>query len=357
VVRDGWIWSRGTDLAVFGGSAAVALALAGLGRAVSPAGHVPTWAWLVFVLAIDVAHVWTTLFRTYLDKEEVAARRLLYIGLPLMCYAIGVALHLTSSRAFWRALAYVAVFHFVRQQIGWVAIYRARSGATARIDRIIDDGIVYAATGFPLIYWHAHLPRAFQWFMPGDFVDHVVAARVFGALVVPAAACYLALAVAYLLRGLQHLRAGRAQWGKHLVVLTTGLIWFVGIVAYDDDFSFTVTNVTVHGIPYMALLWAYARARADERPTGWIAKIVGVGLGAFFVTALALAFVEEMLWDRFIWHERPHLFGQGAVLDPVLQSLLIPLLALPQAVHYALDGLLWRRKDAGVAQARALGFV
>jgi hypothetical protein len=31
-------------------------------------------------------------------------------------------------------------------------------------------------------------------------------------------------------------------------------------------------------------------------------RIAGGGVGAFFAVALSLAFVEEMLWDRLIWH-------------------------------------------------------
>jgi hypothetical protein len=39
-------------------------------------------------------------------------------------------------------------------------------------------------------------------------------------------------------------------------------------------------------------------------------------------------------------------------------ALLVPLLALPQATHYVLDGMLWRRGDTRrlPAQRRALGF-
>jgi hypothetical protein len=354
--QDGWIWGRTTDLAVFGGSAALALTLAAFAPELAPDAEVPLWAWLAFVLAIDVAHVWTTLFRTYLDREELASRPLLYAGLPVACYAVGVALHRHSALLFWRVLAYVAVFHFVRQQVGWVAIYRARAGVTGRLDRALDDAVIYAATLLPLLHWHANLPRAFQWFVPGDFIHDPSAQRLLAELVLPGAIVYLLLAIGYCARSLQLARQGRALWGKHLVVVSTAATWFFGIVARNDDFAFTVTNVTVHGIPYMALLWAYARARALDRPTGRVALVVGWGVGGFFAVALGLACAEELLWDGLIWHDRGHLFRGGYELGVLTESLVVPLLALPQTVHYALDGVLWRSKDAGIAQARALGF-
>src|SRR5688500_3127326 len=95
-----WIWSRRTDLAVFGGSAALALALLALAPALSDDGALPSWAWFALVLGLDVAHVWTTAFRTYLDRDEVAKRRLLYGLLPPACWLAGVLVHFASPLAF-----------------------------------------------------------------------------------------------------------------------------------------------------------------------------------------------------------------------------------------------------------------
>lgn len=352
-----WIWGRSVDLAVFGGSAALALALAAVAPTISEDGALPTWGWIAFVLAVDVAHVHTTLFRTYLDRDELRRRRALYIATPIACWLAGVALHAASHLAFWRALAYVAVFHFIRQQVGWVAIYRARAGERSRLDRLLDDALVYAATGFPLLWWHANLPRPFRWFLEGDFVT----APWLAAMVAPAGALYAAIAALYVARAAQRaLRGEPLNTGKHLVVAGTAATWYVGIVALDSDFAFTVTNVIGHGVPYMALLWFYTRERAREAPGSLVARIATGGVAAFLAVALAAAFAEELLWDRLVWHDRPSLFGGGdreqALLGPLGQALVVPLLAVPQATHYVLDAVLWRRGDTGPAQARALGF-
>jgi hypothetical protein len=354
--RGAWLWGRQVDLAVFGGSAALALALAACAPVVALGGKLPEWAWLALVVGLDVAHVWTTLFRTYLDAEELARRRALYVAVPLGCYLVGVLLHHHGAATFWRVLAYTAIFHFVRQQVGWVAIYRARAGERSRLDRWLDDAVVYAATGWPLLYWHAHA-RSFHWLAPGD----VPTLGWLRPLVGPAGVVYLALLAAYAARALERRRAGLPfNAGKHVVVVSTAAVWFFGIVAVDQDYTFTVTNVIVHAVPYLALLWAYARARAEERPRSLVARVVRGGLVAFFSVALFLAFAEEMLWERLVWHDRPGWFGgadrDAPLLSEAARAFVVPLLALPQAVHYVLDGLLWRRKDTGSAQARALGF-
>jgi hypothetical protein len=141
------------------------------------------------------------------------------------------------------------------------------------------------------------------------------------------------------------------------VVLTTVLGWYGGIVWARDDWAFTVLNVLPHGVPYFALLWAYGKARQETAPGTPGSRLVGAGVGAFLGVLIALAFAEEVLWDRVIWHDRDWLFGLLPEVDAGSWAhLLVPLLALPQSTHYVLDAFLWRRGSTGPEQARALGF-
>lgn len=356
--RSRWIWGARVDLSVFVGSAVVALALAVCAPwLASPGGGLPVWGYLLFVIAVDVAHVYATLFRTYLDPDELRERPALYLGVPLACFVGGVWIYQASPLWFWRVLAYAAVIHFVRQQVGWVAIYRARLGERDRLDRWIDAATIYAATGYPLLVWHASPPRAFDWFVPGDFFHLALPAGALDA----ARIAYFAVVTAYVARTAVHVAARRRfNLGKHVVVGATIACWYVGIVATDGDFTFTVTNVLIHGIPYMALLWAYTWERGAEAPKSLIGRVAAVGVLGFLGVGLALALFEELVWDRWVWHDHPTLFGgEGANFwDPssLTMSFLVPLLAVPQATHYALDAVLWRRRDTGPAQARALGF-
>jgi hypothetical protein len=128
-----------------------------------------------------------------------------------------------------------------------------------------------------------------------------------------------------------------------LLVLATWVTWYGGIVLARDDFSFTVMNVGLHGVPYFALLWRYARGRLAEGGYGRLAPLVRVGLPGFLGGLLALAFGEEWLWDKLHWHEHGALFGEGGLRLPEdLLALVVPLLALPQATHYVLDAFIWK---------------
>lgn len=344
-----WLVSRPWDLAVFGGSAALAFALLLWGHVTGLLDtSTPPWAWVATILFVDVAHVWSTAYRVYLDPEELSRRPGLFAGVPLAVYVVGVLLYSASSGLFWRVLAYVAVYHFVRQQYGWVALYRRRLGQTTRLDRFIDDAAIYAATIYPILWWHGHMPREFEWFIEGDFLPGMPAevVRLLGPVHWIIMGTYVARQIQLRLRGVP------TSTGKDLIVATTWLAWYVGIVALDSDYAFTVTNVLIHGIPYLGLIWIYGRSRWKNSNAA-LARLFRPRAWPLYVAPLVLvAWSEEWIWDRFVWHERGAIFpGPEWLPSPEWLALLVPLLALPQASHYVLDAWIWKvKQNPGVAR-------
>src|SRR5689334_5214257 len=116
-----WLFSPRVDLFAFLGSATVSLLALWIGARLGVLNDdSPDWIWIPFVLLIDVAHVYATAFRVYFDIDELKRRPLLYSVVPLVGFAASVMLYSQGELFFWRALAYLAVFHFIRQQYGWV---------------------------------------------------------------------------------------------------------------------------------------------------------------------------------------------------------------------------------------------
>ena len=335
--RSPWLFSCPVDLAAFLGSAVLALGLLAVGK---PLGLLhadsPEWTWVTAVLLIDVAHVYATGFRVYFVREELHRRTWLYTLAPLLSFLIGLAVYSESPAVFWRLLAYLAVLHFVRQQAGWVSLYRTRGNEREPIGRWIDTLAIYLATVYPLVHWHAHLPRDFWWFREHDF------APVPSLLVVGITPVYWLTMVAYAGRSVWR-GVARQEWniGKDIVVISTALCWYLGIITFNSDYAFTVTNVIIHGVPYMVLVYWYRWHRSGFRRTrGKLVSRPAAFVGLIWV----LAYVEEMLWDRGVWHEREWLFGSAWYLGRI-ELLLVPLLAVPQLTHYILDGFIWRRRS------------
>jgi hypothetical protein len=339
-LRNGWVFSPRGDLLAFAGP----LVLAGVvvllvARGGGLGADVPPWAFALLIVGCDVAHVWSTLFRTYLDPRERRRRAAALALVPAGCFLGGVLLHALDGAWFWRALAYLAAFHFVRQQWGFMAYSRRAAGETSRFDRVLDQVAIYDATLFPLLWWHANLPRAFVWFVDGDFVAGTPAA-----VGDAGHAVHFAVLGAWVARQAWLFARGRGvNLGKALVLGTTWVAWYGGIVVLDSDVAFTATNVLAHGVPYLVLVrrWGTARFRGERGAVAAVFRPAGVV--AFYGIVLALAFVEEGLWDRLVWRTHGSLFPVPAAdLGAGVLAVLVPLLAVPQATHYVLDALLWR---------------
>ena len=335
-----WLFSASVDLWTFLGSTGLALGLLALG---SWCGWLdrdsPEWLWIASVVLIDVAHVYATGFRVYFDGVELHRRPWLYALVPVLAFVIGAAVYSEGHLLFWRTLAYLAVFHFVRQQSGWVALYRAKAGDRDLAGRVTDTAAIYLATIYPLVYWHSH-PRRFAWFVATDFAQlPVIAERIL-------APVYWTALGLYALRSLyQALARRRYNPGKDIVMLTTAVCWYAGIVSFNSDYAFTVTNVITHGVPYMVLVYWYREHRpkvasiASPVPSRrWTRLLTFVGV------LWLLAYAEELFWDCGVWHDRPWLFGPAWEIGE-FDQFLVPLLAVPQITHYILDGFIWRRRS------------
>ena len=310
--------------------------------------NMPDAGWVILILLVDVAHVYSTLYRTYFDPQALTRQRSLLWTIPFFSFVAGVLLYSISSLLFWRVLAYVAVFHFVRQQYGFMRVYSRREPKGTWAARL-DMFTIYAATLYPILYWHLRGPRNFNWFVDGDFVF------------VPAAFLLPVLTVAYGL--IVALYAGKemVQWFKTracnvpklAVISGTLLSWYFGIVHFNGDMAFTLLNVVSHGIPYMALVWLYGEKQYRKKERGYaFLKLVFSRWGVLLFLGLIFlfAFVEEGLWDLTLWKEHKNIFGTGRLLDVELSNpvlcIVVPLLALPQVTHYILDGFIWKvRKE------------
>lgn len=332
--------------------------------------NLPLWAWVSFVLLVDVAHVYATLFRTYLDKNAFAQNKTVLLVIPIVCWAIGSLLYSVDALLFWKALAYLAVFHFIRQQYGFVALYSRKQPSVFDRFKRLDHALVYMATIYPMMFWHTHLPRNFNWFIEGDFIESIPQLATDTALGI-----YATLAILYVAKELLLLRTtGYFNVPKNLLILGTALSWWIGIVTLNSDMAFTMTNVVSHGVPYMALIWlmhhqspqhatasavslqdTHASASAvslqEEKPA-WLQRFTKVALTyapVFVLFLIGLAYLEEGLWDGFIWREHTAFFSMFShlpeITDKSMLAILIPLLSLPQSTHYVLDGFIWRMKD------------
>lgn len=312
------------------------------------ASQLPLWLWAMLIIGIDVAHVYATLFRTYWRPKSIRVNKHLLLWVPFCCWVIGIILYAIDGMLFWRGLTYLAVFHFIRQQYGFMAIYSRKNSEPFKTWGWLDTAIIYLATIYPLVYWHAHLPRNFNWFIEGDFIPGLSLSICFALGIV-----YLGLGLLYCAKeSVLSLRHHQFNVPKNLLILGTAISWYVGIIQLNADMAFTATNVISHGIPYMALVWFQNKRLFRDQNLGNGRRILNKALSleisvlGFIFILLLLAWLEEGLWDGFIWREHLALFTPFTHLPYHLSTWtltwLVPFLAMPQAAHYVFDGFIWR---------------
>lgn len=292
------------------------------------------WAWLILVLGVDVSHVYSTLYRTYFDSSESSYDRRLLLWIPGIVFSMSVLLSAMSLPLFWMVLAYVAVFHFARQQVGFLKIY-SRRHEQPRWAEILDIVFVYIVTIGSILIWHLQGPKSFNWFVEKDFFYLLIfkdQVEILEKLVIVFFFMWVGKEIWMFVR---HRLLNPA---KSLLIFSTAVSWYFGIVYFDSDFVFTFSNVVSHGVPYMALIWTSQQKQ----------KKVFSFLPLFLGILLALAFFEEALWDSLVWRDHDMFFSSFYFL-PYLElefwrALTVSILILPQLTHYVLDGFIWKMK-------------
>lgn len=301
------------------------------------------WRWLFIIVFIDVGHVWSTIFRTYLHKEAFENLKKHLVILPLFCFTFFSSLYFYSDFIFWRVMAYLALFHFMRQQVGFLNIY-LRKYNPELFHRRFSTLVLWLTMLIPVLDWHFR-HRDFTWFMEGDFFS----------LNLPDISHYLWISFfiiysLYIVYEIKNIKKDKIAANLH-ILLTLG-IWGGGISFLNNEFAFTLTNVVHHGIPYIALVWMSSLniKEYQAKPkllNSLLYKSTFLKFISFIVIILSFAIFEEYLWDIFVWHEREGFFPliSFVELDPIFLSLVVGLLSTPQTTHYLLDGFIWKREN------------
>ncbi len=309
--------------------------------------EIPEFMWLFLVVFIDVGHVYSTMYRTYVDKELVTKNKNLFFGLPLLLLVLSILLHSISGLLFWRLLAYMAVYHFIRQQYGFLKIY-SRKNNYSKLKQRTDAFTIYAVTILPVLYWHFSNNRNFTWFIKGDFYlmnfDPLISQIIVFVF-------WLVIALYAISEIKETLSSGKLNVQKNSVVIGTALSWYIGIIYFNSDLVFTFLNVVCHGIPYMALVWIHGKkSNATKEKTGFLKIIYGrFSLVLFLIPLLLFAYIEEGFWDTFVWNEHGAVFfsfkNSSVSLSKTFLNIVVPLLSLPQLFHYVIDGFIWKIRN------------
>ncbi|MEG0915781.1 MAG: hypothetical protein RSF68_02070 [Myroides sp.] len=293
--------------------------------------------WVVFIVFIDVAHVYASLFKTYLNKTEISKHKRLFTVVPAICLLLSIAAFIVSKEFFWSVLAYIAVFHFIRQQYGFMRLY-SRNEPKNRFKLLFDKIVIYNATVFPMLFWFLNPDRNFNWFVSNEFLQ-TNQPQITNILFI----CFVIIFTTYLVSVVYgFIKTKKLNLPKNLLILGTYISWYLGIVHYNNELIFTAFNVVSHGIPYMALVY-FKEIKPNKKGNFYLSFFqTKYLLIVFILILLGLAFLEELIWELTVWEE--HFQFTEFYISDNLHFIWIPILTLPQLTHYVLDGFIWKSK-------------
>ena len=340
----GYLFSPAKDFVAFGVPLLAAVLLLPTTRFIQ-ADFVPTWAHFTLVLATDVAHVWATAFRTYLDRRELLRRWRLLVAAPFLAFGISLAVHAgLGSSVFWTLLAYYAMYHFVKQDLGLLFLYIARGGVRpSKAQLRIEKATLYLGALCPVALWHAAPADEFAWFDAGErflFRTPAWAVRPLHALWAAAPLLYAASEARAVGGG------AAANWGKWLIMGGTYVTWALGTLLLEHQVASLAWLNLFHGVPFILMVGVYCRRRwADLQPQGRsdeLLRWLTASWGRFVAALVALALAEEAAWDALVWRTGTYAPPLAQPLSPLGTSVAVAALSTPQLVHYMLDAHIWR---------------
>jgi len=325
-----WIISAPDDLVWFIGSVGSSYAILGLAYLGVP----PFLLLILWATLFDGTHFFATWSRTYFDTEE---RRLhgRLLGGCLAFFALGPIVYLAGYGSLFFSFAGLwAYYHLVKQQYGFMMLYKNKNRDLARVDNTIDRAFLVLALWYPFARFMFANQSAQHWVAAMAPLVAVFEQILWWALV--------ASTVAFAVRQGQKLARGDAlNMPKHLLLAAAiPMHWTVFTFIPRDTFGYilAIPAVTIfHNIQYHRLIWFHNRNKydtADAAQRFGLASVISRRFRLYAGLALACTLAYEI--PRYL------VFPTDGWVATLFWGYTF--------THYYLDGKIWRiRHDPGLS--------
>lgn len=319
----------------------------------------PIW-FFVFLIVFDTGHVWATLLRTYDRKNIRIQKRKILTTIPIVSFFILFILSIFGMQSTdWTILpfmfiAYMAVFHFIKQQVGFIQLYHHKESipkSLRTVSTFANKWIWWSSTLFPFLWWMMEYEdKNFEWFMKWEFtflaniIPHFSGIWIlFGGIVM----LYILIEciIIFFWWKLNPL--------KILYIIGTFGVWYSGMVVHNNVFIFGFGNVLLHAMNYYGIVIASTQNNPKDYRVWLQNRILSHNIYAISLilmsTIVIFAFVEEYFWDQFIWQSESRFFWDflyNTIHNPIILAVIFSLLGSIQVSHYLLDRYIWK-KDFG----------
>lgn len=329
-ILDKHIMNRRLDILAFTSFAPFTLIFLGLYH-IWPLKMEPVDLKIYFIIMgvlIDGSHNYATLYSSYFDASVRSKLSRMDLWAPLGLFIISFCfLSLANKMIFAHLVAYLAFFHFIRQEYGWMKLSNALEPHLPPWQRYVDLCVMYVVTVLPLVWYCKESLKAFN-SVKGDLFmipDNVAETLFF--LYWPAALVFFATNAYWAYR------TGTLNLTKWLVFFNVLIVWYVARVWLKNFFLGMTIYLLSHGFAYFILV----THRNRLTPTlPWVSK-TKIRQGIFIYLSCVLTYVIVMYGLRY----NPL---STYLMNTTFKRILGSLAVTPLLLHYYLDAKIWKRR-------------
>lgn len=326
-----------------------------------------------YILIVDFGHIFAQWFRIFSNPMETRKSKTRYICFCVSTYfVIGAILMAPTLEAVRSFTIYLVIWHFVKQQYGYIRIYSRTDGPKSKVVERLEKFFIQASMFYPVFYSHyrpelkgfywesgyIHIPEG-----PGSVVNALFAASVIGA------GCF------YCYHEYKRSKKNAMfNWPKNLALLGGLLGWNLAVFMSRGNSTIFFTVVLVHDMTYIMMVWLTGRRdrklqTADSNPKEWQEWLRWTSPLGFVWYFFTLNLVGLIVICAYYQIEKGHLayevfFGDffsalPSLKDTAFSGFGTSIFFTTQVTHYVMDGYLWKKeKDYKfhLAQAKSESF-
>ncbi len=274
---------------------------------------------------IDSGHVYSTLWRTYFNKEERGSSSI-YLWTPIVIFTVGFLWFHFQVPYLYSFIFYATAYHHIRQFYGVTKWYE-------KLDRSFtkwSGRFLYLLSLTPAIAAHFRSDLVIEFYTKKDLFMYPNT-DIFKGLVI----FNTLLGFAYLGYEFMNFKKGEFKLNRCLSVVAPVVLYTCVFYIGKDGFQILLPLMVAHGIPYYAMLGVgLTRTRPIQFPT-YVSVIKAVLLTAIIFGGFEFYFEREIIdFDEKYLYVPPKLW----------ESMLLGLYVIPMMSHYTLDAFIWKSK-------------
>ncbi len=304
---------------------------------------------IILVLFVDWAHIFAQYHRIFCNPLEEKKLKLVYpISYLLAIPVVAIIVGFLSPPFVDTLLVYFVIFHFIKQQFGFIKIYSKTDGPKTKLVSRMDDLFVYLSMFTPVVYWHTKsFDYNYKW------VSMFIKSPVFNWILWPMLVAYFLTFIFYIKNEFARTKTNNQfNIPKNIAILVAMLSWGIVSILSDSKLLIIFTVTFTHDVSYTFYVWFVGRRDEHilKKRVNWFSWWSVPGFFIYFAVLILFSHVIFVVhlemtmdhnWDYYIYGK---FFNSISKAEGFWLNIGWSLFFATQAHHYFIDRFLWKKE-------------